>query len=246
MVRGIYSSASGMQYLQLKQSVTANNIANLNTTGFTRQGVFRKTLSDLQHLARQHYTDFVNLEEVDEVRTIHEPGTYEMTNNPLDIAIEGPPFLVVQTPQGERYTRNGNLTIGGDGTLQTSNGYALQGLTGPIQITGDEVFIADDGEVFVDDVLADQLQLMSFDEPWRLERAGDGLYRAGSDPGRPSLFPEYRIRQGMLENSNVEPMDEMISMIEASRNFEAGQRALSMQDDTLRRAVNDVGRIPRG
>ena len=104
MVRGIYSSASGMQYLQLKQSVTANNIANLNTTGFKRQGVFRKTVSDAQQLARQHYTDFVNLEEVDEIRTIHEPGTYTMTNSPLDIAIEGPPFLVVQTPQGERYT----------------------------------------------------------------------------------------------------------------------------------------------
>jgi flagellar basal-body rod protein FlgF len=243
MVRGIYSSASGMQYLLLKQEVTANNLANVNTTGFKRQGVFRRTLTDVERLAQQHTTDFVNLEEVDDTRTVHTAGAFATTNNPLDIAIDGPAFLTVDSPNGPRYTRNGSLTVGNDGVLQTSHGYPVSGLAGPVQIIGDEVFIADDGQVFVDGVLQDQLQLATFAEPWQLTREGDGLYNAGDAIPTTSLFPESRIRQGVLEDSNVEALDEMVAMIATNRGFEAGQRALTMQDETLRRTVNDVGRV---
>ena len=174
MVRGLFSSASGMQYLHLKQEVTANNIANIATTGFKRADAFRRTLVNAESLMQMHAGEFRRLEEVDEVATDYSPGSFQVTHAPLDCAIQGDGFFTVQTAEGPRYTRNGNFIRGADGTLMTTNGHVLLGRTGPVQVNGEDVFIGDDGSVVVDGVGVDALRITSFPPPYALEHLGDG------------------------------------------------------------------------
>ena len=111
MIKGIYTSASGMQYLNLKQEIIANNLANISTTGFKKESAFRKTLRNIEKIIAMNAADFTNLEEIDIVRTDHSQGVFNVTNNPLDFCIEGSGFFAVETLNGTRYTRNGNFIL---------------------------------------------------------------------------------------------------------------------------------------
>ena len=127
MIKGIFTTAAGMRYLQLKQEVTANNMANVNTTGFKKDGVFSRLLRNNQEIMKMNASDFKHIEVVDETRTIHSPGSYHSTGNPMDYAIEGEGFFSVLTPHGIRYTRNGSFMVDQNNLLVTSNGYPVLG-----------------------------------------------------------------------------------------------------------------------
>ncbi len=157
MLRGIYTNAAAMNSLQLKQEVTANNLANANTTGFKKDGVFRKHLVDHDTILQQNSTDFKKLEDVDEDHTMHQQGNLTPTGNPLDTAFEGDGFFVVQTTDGTRYTRNGNFQLDENGILITGNGYQVLGNNGTMLLQGQSIFIGDDGAVQVDGVTIDLL-----------------------------------------------------------------------------------------
>jgi len=246
MIKGIYTSASGMQYLQLKQEVITNNLANISTTGFKKEGVFRKTLIDMEKVLRMNSTDFVNLDEVDEVRTDYSQGSFKVTNNPLDFAIEGDGFFVVETLNGIRYTRNGNFLIDGDNYLVTTHGYRILNENNlPIQITDGDVFIGDDGSVMINGEIVSVLNITDFPKPYNLLKMGDGLFEDLSGAGLTPDFDTYRIRQGVLEDSNVNVIEEMAKMINTIRDFETNQKLILAQDQTLDRAVNEVGRLRR-
>jgi len=246
MIKGIYTSASGMQYLQLMQEVIANNLANVSTTGFKKEGVFRKTLIDMERILRMNSTNFVNLDEVDEVRTDYSQGSFKVTSNLLDVAIEGDGFFAVETLNGIRYTRNGNFLLDGDNYLVTIHGYRILGENNlPIQITEGDVFIGDDGSVTVNGEVAAVLKITDFSKPYNLLKVGDGLFQDLSGTGFTPDFDTYRIRQGVLEDSNVNAIEEMAKMINAIRDFETNQRIILAQDQTLDRAVNEVGRLGR-
>lgn len=245
MIRGVYHSTSGMNYLQYKQEVTANNIANANTTGFKKDNAFWRTLSSLSKISNMNATEQRNLDEVDEYYTDFSQGSFNVTNNPLDFAIEGPGFFNVQTPHGQRYTRNGHWTVNQDKLLVTNNGYPILGERGPIRITGDKIWIEDNGNVNVDGAVVDRLVMTEFKNPKQLKKLGDGLFEFAGPSQPPSGAPATRIRQGVLEESNVNAIQEMVTMISTTQNFESGQKSIIMQDQTLDRAVNDVGRIAR-
>jgi len=246
MIKGIYTSASGMQYLQLKQEIIANNLANVSTTGFKKEGVFRKTLIDMEKILKMNAADFVNLEEVDEVRTDYSQGSFKVTNNPLDFAIDGDGFFVVETLNGIRYTRNGNFLLDGDNYLVTTHGYRILDENNlPIQITDGDVFIGDDGSVMVNGEVTAVLNITDFPKPYNLLKMGDGLFEDLSGAGLTPDFDTYRIRQGVLEDSNVNAIEEMAKMINIIRDFETNQRLILAQDQTLDRAVNEVGRLRR-
>ena len=246
MIRGIYTNAAAMISLQLRQDVTANNVANANTTGFKKDGVFRKYLIDHDTILKQNATDFRFVEDVDGVITNYKQGPLEATNNPLDVAIVGDGFFAVQTPQGERYTRNGNFQLDQNGFLVTGNGYFLKGTNGePIQLQGGNVFIGDDGTITVDRILAGVLQVVDFEKPYHLNKLGDGLFEAAPGAAVPLGADRVSLRQGYLEGSNVEVVEEMVNIIKTSRDFESNQKSIQMQDTTLDRAVNDVGRVQR-
>ncbi|RKY87056.1 flagellar basal-body rod protein FlgF [candidate division KSB1 bacterium] len=243
MIKGIYTAASGMVSLQLKNEVITNNIANVNTTGFKREGVFRKTLIDKVKILKMNSGDFVNLDEVDEVRIDFKQGNLYSTGNPLDTAIDGKGFFSVQTPNGIRYTRNGSFTIDNERYLTTTNGYRLLGQNGPIQINGQNVFIGDDGSIIVDGQIVENLRIMDFPEPYVMNKIGDGLFEADETQAIPAR--NFKIKQGFLEESNVNAVKEMVDLIELSRDYDSNQRTITIQDSTLDKAVNEVGRITR-
>lgn len=243
MIRGIYTNAAAMNSQILKQEVTANNLANANTTGFKKEGVFRKYLVEHDTILRQNAADFKNLEDVDAVIIDFKQGELYPTSNPLDNAIEGDGFFVVQTPRGVRYTRNGNFQRDQDGFLITGNGYPVLGIEGLIQLEGQNVFIGDDGTVAVDEELIDLLQIVDFPRPYRLNKIGDGLFEAEEETAFQLNIDQFKLRQGHLEQANVEIIEEMVNLIQTARDFETNQKSITMQDTTLDRAVNDVGRI---
>ncbi len=245
MIRGVFHSTAGMNYLRYKQEITSNNIANAVTTGFKKDRIFLKTLERLNAEAKMNATEQRNLDNVDEHFTDFTQGGYNVTNNPLDFALDGPGFFSVETANGVRYTRNGNLALDENKLLITSNGYPLLGENGQIQINGDEAWIDDNGYVYVDGAQLDRLVLVEFQNPQRLAKSGDGLYaNPGNEPAIQGA-PNTLVRQGVLEESNVNIIEEMVNLIAETQDFETGQKSISMQDATLDRAVNEVGRVTR-
>ena len=244
MVRGVYHSTSGMNYLQYKQEVTANNIANANTTGFKKDSIFWKTLQRVNSIFEMNSTEQRNLDEVQENYTDFSQGRFNITNNPLDFALDGPGFFSVETPQGIQYTRNGNLSLNQEGLLVTNTGNPVMGEAGTINANGGEVFIEDNGNVVVDGAVLDRLALVEFQDLRQLTKTGEGLFSSGNvEPVAGS--PGTVVRQGTLEDSNINIIEEMVKMMATTRFFETGQKSISMQDETLNQAVNEVGRVNR-
>ena len=246
MIKGIYSSASGMQYLRLKQEVIVNNLANVSTTGFKKDGVFKKKLGDVEKLIKMNAADFVNLEEIDAVITNYEQGRFNVTQNPFDLAIEGDGFFAVETLEGTRYTRNGNFLLDGGNYLTTTNGYrVLDENNQAIQLEEGEIFVGDDGGISVNGDVVATLKITDFPRPYNLLKQGDGLFYDISNTGTPAEFGNYRIKQGMLEDSNVNVIEEMAKLINTIRDFDTNQRSIMAQDQTLDKAINEVGRVRR-
>lgn len=212
-----------------------HNLANANTVGFKKEIViahsFAERLTAMQNSARATTA----------VQVDHSAGALKHTGNPLDIALEGPGFLVVATPNGEAYTRQGNLQIDASGRLVTANGYVVQGVAGDIQLTTPEPRIDAQGYVWEDKNQIGQLKLVSVQDPAALASMGQGLYAAGPATDIGDDVP--RVRQGFVEAANVVTMNEMIKMIETVRHFEASQRLVHGYDDMLDRAINVAGEI---
>jgi len=169
-------------------------------------------------------------------------GTLGATGGPLDLAIEGPGFFVVATPDGEQLTRRGDYRVGADGYLVTQLGDVLLGHNGAIVVAGGRVEVASDGTVSVDGSVVDRLKLVAVSAGAQLEPTGRGHYVAPA--GEPLLDDAASaVRQGFLEGSNVTPVNEMIRLMEAVRHFETAQRFARGYDDMLRTAISDLGRL---
>lgn len=241
MLKGIAIAASAMVPRMKAQEVIANNLANTLTAGFKRDRVFDVTLSKAQAKLEQTASDWQGTQSVG-ISVDYSQGPLEQTDNPLHVAIDGEGFFVVSTPDGERYTRNGNLVVAGDGVLATFDGHPLVGWAGDIQISAGAVEIGSDGNVSVDGLNVGQLLIVRFDDPGVLVKSSSSLFALGDAFVQPINDSESVIRQGFLERSNVNSIEELVNMIAAMRIYESHQRAIQVQDDTLGRAVNDLGR----
>ena len=240
--------------LHRELEVVANNIANINTTGYKADGsVFEEFLSPVASHGDFRGADR-RLSYVHDRATWHDmrPGPVQRTGNPLDLAIDGNALFVVQTSRGERYTRNGALQINATGQLVTSDGYAVQGDGGPIQFqnTDNSIVISDDGTIRVregsntrSDSIRGKLRLVRFDQAGRLQKEGSGLFAAPNDLA--PLPPERtRVVQGALEQSNVRAVSEMSRMIEITRAYGMVANLLQQHADMRRTAIDrlaDVG-----
>jgi flagellar basal-body rod protein FlgF len=234
--------------------VIANNIANLNTTGFKSDGsVFEQFISPTARadnfLAADRPVSFVQ----DRATWINlGQGPLERTGNSLDVAIDGRGFLVVQTPAGERYTRNGAMQINGNGELVTSEGYQVLGESGPItfQPKDRNITISEDGTVSVregsvapTDSQRGQLRVVRFDQPGRLLKDGASTFKA-PDGVAPQSDKISRVIQGTVEKSNVRSVMEMTRMIEVTRNYTQVAAMLAQQADLQRTAVDKLADVP--
>lgn len=249
MIQGLYKAASGMVVIETRQSVVANNIANSATSGFRRQEPVQKGFYEVFSNKLVRPTRFnrstapgggVKLEET---FTDTASGPITVTEDPMNVALSGPGFFVVETPQGQRYTRNGAFAIDIDGQLTTKDGFKVLGADGnPIDAAGPNLQIASDGRVYVDRVPTGQLQLVEFENPHMLTREGNNFFVASEAAIQESAPSENTtVTHKALEASNVALPREMITMLLGLRAYEANQRVINTIDETMQRAVQDVG-----
>jgi flagellar basal-body rod protein FlgF len=249
MIKGIHTSALGLLPLQKQLEVIANNLANVNTTGFKRDDAFSNELITAGNLFRNGTASPTENDISEQTATDFSQGTLQRTSNPLDVAIDGQGFFTVETPEGIKLTRDGSFNISTDGTLVTRNGDPVMGTGGSIRIDDvqnlqkNQLVIEQNGVIKAGDKVYGQIQIMSPDNLSELSKAGQNLYTVKSESVLNQVDPSaFSIKQGFLEGSNVNPIDEMVAMIQLQTNFEAGQRAIQSQDTTLGQA-NQVGQV---
>lgn len=228
-----------------KQDQIANNLANVNTTGYKGSGLFVKTYQ--KYLANDQKQPFaVNEMKADEVYVDYSEGPMRSTKLPFDLFIKGSGFFTVMTDNGVQYTRNGNFSLSPEGFLVTSDGSKVMGTEGYIRVENDiPVTISDTGEVIQGSESKGELRITDFKKPYKMSRDGESRFRPIFPDSIEIESPGYAIRQGYLEGSNVDIIKNMVQMISAYRNFEADQKALTAQDETLDKAVNQVARVSR-
>jgi len=234
--------------------VVSNNIANLNTAGFKADGaVFEEYISPVARsenfMGADRPISFVQ----DRATWIDlSQGPLERTGNSLDVAINGKGYLVVQTPRGERYTRNGALQTNANGELVTSEGYQVLGESGPItfQPKDRNITISEDGTVSVregnntaTDSQRGQLRMVSFDQPGRLQKDGASTFLAPAGI-TPQADKISRVMQGTVEKSNVRSVVEMARMIEVTRSYTQIATLLAQHADLQRTAVDKLAEVP--
>lgn len=233
MENSLYVALSRQIALNENLSIIANNVANINTPGFRGQNlIFEEYVSDPRGLKEplSLVLDYGQYQVTD-------PGPVSVTGGPLDAALEGPGFFGVQTPNGVQYTRAGNFTLTDTGTLVTARGFALAGSGGGdiiIPANATEISIDENGVISTDQGQVGQLSVFEFESDQVLIPEGNGLYSA-PQPGAPAQ--NTRVKQGMLENSNVQGVVEMTRLIEVSREYQALQRMIQTEHDRQRAAV---------
>lgn len=220
----VYRNISGALAQEYRLSVTANNLANVATPGFKKDiPVFKdfmvfRTQPDLSQ------------------------GQLERTDRPLDLALSGPGFFQVDTPNGPRYTRNGALTLTGEGLLVTQEGWPVAGEV-TIPAEAKEITVTPEGEVLADGERAGAIELVEFEDPKLLEKEGYNLFRSRDPNLAPQPAADTRLEQGYLETSNVNVTESMIHLIDLNRCYEAYQKIIQSFEETDTRIVNDVGRL---
>jgi flagellar basal-body rod protein FlgF len=255
MENALLIGLSRQMTLERQMDVVANNVANVNTNGFKAdKSLFQEFLK-----SGAHEDNFVGRDRavsyVQDSGTFKDftPGATEQTKNPLDVAVDGGGFLVVQTPAGERYTRDGGLQINNQGQLVTAAGNPVLGNSGPIvfQPTDHDVSIAADGNITVQeginriDSVRGKLRVVSFAQAQSLLKEGNNLYAAGAGAGA-AAQPDTasRVKQGFIEKSNVNSVSEMSHMIEVTRTYTQIANLLQQQSDLHKSAIEKLADVP--
>ncbi len=241
MIKGLFTAASGMIPRILKQEIYANNLANANTVGYKKDGAF---LHQLEKASGDLITDMDwEVPMIDGIYVDFSQGSPRQTMQPLDVAIEGEGFFVVKTPAGDRYTRDGEFRLAPDRTLINKNGHPVLSESGPLTIPGDDVSIAQDGTIFSDGAQIGRLKVVDFAKPYELKKSEFGYFAAKQEGTQLANAEGFLIRQGYVEESNVNIVEQMVDMLVSFRAYEAGQKAIHSQDETLDKAVNQLGRV---
>lgn len=254
MLKELFTAALGMQNQQTRLEVSANNMANASTNGFKRASVFERNLIDAR---ANFYNTPGDLEQNDPpIGSYYDfnNGAYTQTDNPFDIAIEGKGFFVVEDAENKKYlTRAGNFKLSTDGELVTTEGHKLMGLGGPIsiaeamlsnpQITSDKralnIKISERGEIFANDMEVGRVLIADIQDEQTLQKvSGSNFFPTWEGEINFLQDEEITVRQGWLEESNVNIVQEMVTMIELQRMFEAGSKVIQTNDGTLDKAIN--------
>ncbi|MGE0564153.1 MAG: flagellar basal-body rod protein FlgF [Pseudolabrys sp.] len=237
--------------------IVANNIANLNTTGYKANGaIFEEFISGSARGDGASRNDSrVSFVRDRATWTDLSQGPIERTGNPLDIAVDGKGFLTVQTPRGERYTRNGGLQINAQGQLVTGEGFQVLGDAGPIvfQPNDRDISISRDGTITArvgnearTESQRGKLRVVTFDRASQLQKDGSGTFLApnGVVPTVPEAALRPGIVQGAIEKSNVRGVIEMTRMIEVTRTYTQVATILQQQAEMRRASIEKLAEVP--
>jgi flagellar basal-body rod protein FlgF len=252
MIYGLYLSAMGVLTHSNRQDVIANNLANAETVGFKRDlALFREQFTEarlrsLNVSSRSNAT----LEGIGgglayaPTYTDLSQGEIETTGNPLDVAVDGNGFIAVRDGTETRLTRDGRFTTDREGYLATSVGghRVLDNKSQPIKLESGPVSVAKDGTITQSDKPIGTIGLFDVAKPETLIKRGGGLF-GGGDLDK-NLHPATgQFQGGALERTNVEPSSELAALMDTQRQLEANANMIRIQDQTLGRLVNDVGKI---
>jgi flagellar basal-body rod protein FlgF len=282
VIRGLYTGASGMSAQQVRLDAISNNLANVDTDGYKRDVAIHKSFAQL--LLRRVNDDGVTLNpfgsadvapvigkvgtgvETNELFTELEQGALKQTQNDFDLAMDGSGYFAIDTPYGERYTRNGAFVLGKEGFLETKEGYKVLGRNGPIEIKANNFKVDKEGNVFVnrtyqDDPFRlvsreentwdrleklDSLKIVDFKKERFLAKQGSSLWKSTEESGEARALGRGelpKVVQGFVEASNVNPVLEMVRMIEVNRAYEANQKTIQSEDAMLGKLINEVVRV---
>ncbi|MFH2035015.1 MAG: flagellar hook-basal body protein [Candidatus Zixiibacteriota bacterium] len=242
MIKGLYKSASAMIPRIRKQETIANNLANVSSAGYKKDTIFTKELSRAEQKFTPRRTDW-QTPMIDQVYTSFSQGSFDKTGNPLDLAIEGDGFFAFETANGDQLlSRAGNLTVSNDGFIVNVDGDRLLGDGGTINVGGGEVAISETGIVQVDGAQVATVSVVDVDEKSTMMKVGNTGYVL-PDGISPRAAANFVIKQGYLESSNVEIVNEMVDMITSYRNYEADSKSIKAQDESLEKLFANVGRV---
>jgi flagellar basal-body rod protein FlgG len=271
-----------MSAQQVRLDAISNNLANLDTDGYKRDVAVHKSFAEL--LLRRMDDDGVKLNpfgagdaapivgkigtgvENNELYTEFEQGALKETDNDFDLAMDGKGFFAIQTPYGERYTRNGSFVLGKEGLLETKEGYPVLGENGPINIKANNFKVDKDGNVYVnknfqDDPFRlvsreentwdglqrlDTLKIVDFPKDRFIAKQGSSLWRSTDVSGEPAVLgagSRPTVTQGYVEASNVNPVLEMVQMIDVNRAYEANQKTIQAEDSMLGKLINETAKV---
>lgn len=236
MIRAIYTAAASMLARMNQLEVVGNNLANANTVGYKQDRLHFRALLDGQAMANSEGA----LAGAEVVSTRFGQGSVVETASDFDLALEGNGFFVVRAGDREYYTRNGHFTLNGKGEVVTSHGYNVVGENGPIVADHGDFHVTATGEIVVGNTVINKLRIVDFPDPAQLAKHGENLFSAPATAAVPSACA---VRQGYVEESNVNVLQQMIELIDIQHAFESSEKAIQAEDETLRRAVNDLGKV---
>lgn len=247
---GIVSALYGIKAEEKRLEILTQNLANSSTPGYKAEvGLFESILVDLQELLGEDATgvepgETVTVQQFSGLSVDLSAGPLRPTGNPLDLGLLGDGFFVIETPDGERYTRRGHFLLDSAGNLVNTDGFSLQGQAGPINLgAGESVEVDSKGQVYLDGVPVDTLRVVTFPDPTLLERDSSGLFVWTGDPLSVSEVDEPQIEQGSFELSNVNPIRGMTEMISTLRTYEATAKVLKDLSDAERQAAREIAQI---
>lgn len=241
----MYAAVSGNIVSMQRMEVIANNLANINTVGFKKDRLIFETMLNSVNNPTQSagtVTDAPVLSDY-EVDTDFSAGSLKQTGNPLDLALDGSGFFVVNTPQGKAYTRQGNFHLDNAGKVVTSDGYEVQGGGGAITIKGGTVDINQKGEVSVDGEQVATLSMVDFPRPYQFQKIGSAMFMPSDPKITGQTVTGTNVKQGTLEDSNVQPLTELANLIETNRLFETCVKTIQSYDSMANKAANDLGKV---
>lgn len=257
MQNSMYSALFGALSNEHRMNSIANNLANVNTTGYKRDLLaFRDTflmyahdqiMEPQAHLKSEKlFPEPVQLSRtrIAYSKTDFEQGSLKVTGAPFDLAIAGDGFFKVRTPEGDYYSRNGHFLMTQEGMLVTAQGFPVLGEADTITLPpGVKTFtIAESGEIYADGTLQGRVGLFDVDNRLNLEKLGGNMYRARPGVEVAEIEAEGYVTQGFLEVSNVNPVYEMVNMIEAQRQYEAYAKVMQTTEAIDKETISKVGR----
>ena len=236
MIKGIYTAARGLNIGFKNMGVVANNLANLNTTGYKRELPFSEMLDQMNNSQVRQFTDY-------------QQGEMVHTDNPLDIALVGDGFFTVETENGEtQFTKNGKFMLSEDGFLITTTGQKVMGENGEINLNeyktqeNQQITITKNGEIKVGNTEVDSLLISKIEDKNNLKKVGGSSFILEHGDYETAEEDEFEVAQGFLENSNVNPVIEMESMIQKTKDYETSQKIIQSIDKSLEES-NEMGRV---
>lgn len=241
MTGGILDAVKGCLKEEMRMDIVSSNLANASVVGFKKDRIsFQEILGKARSGNRSDPVDSALIR----IEADHGQGDPRLTGNSLDFAIHGKGFFKIETPEGIRYGRRGNFTLDGEGTLITQEGYKVLGSGGSLTIAGSDISVDGRGVVTVNGAEAGQIELADFDSYDGLVKTGNALFQQTSQTAAEIPPPaETKINQGYLELSNVNIVNEMVTMIHSLRAFESYQKTIQVIDGLNQRVVNEVSKL---